>query len=141
MTSLVSTEVKWQNGTLLMWEKCNQGQSIPLCHMQCACWGGSKGVQTDLFCWEKMLWLNFTEWRICRPVLAGKGDLLDIQKNTITWETGFQAVSIFSGLQCHQVFQANRAHISSVDRNSWILIPFLHIHVSVDVASHAFLSF
>lgn len=135
-----------------MWEKCNQDsehtsaphaacvlrreqeRSCALCSMYAEERAG--GEQTVLFCLEKILWLNFTEWRIRRWVLHWKGDLLDIQKNTIIWETVFQA---FSWLAMSSSISSKQSLHQFSWQRSWILIPWLHINVSVDVDSHAFL--
>lgn len=60
---------------------------------------------------------ELSRMRICRWVPARQGDWLDIWKYKITWEMVSQAVFMFPGLQC-QGFQANRAWISPLDRNS-----------------------
>lgn len=140
---LVSIQVKRRERTWLVWENAIMVQRIPLFHMQRACREGSKkenrGME-DLFgkparsqlyritnlhvapTWRKAACLIFRERK-------------EHQKQ-LSW-----AVFIFAGLQCHHVFRANRVCIRSVDRTSWILIPWLHIHVSVDASLHLFSPF
>lgn len=132
-------------------EKGAKGKLFP---MQPACWRGNRRrVVPHAACM-----LRREQEETDRPVLLRKDALTELYrmenpqvsptlKRWLTWYSeeynrmgnGFSSFSwltMSSNISSKQSLQ-----LCSVDRGSWILIPCLHIHVSVDVDSHAFLSF